>query len=172
MTDRALFSDSDDPAHLDGYGPIPADLARELVAHAVGNGDQVWLRRLYTHPGTGELVAMDSRQRRFRDGLAQLIRLRDQNCRTPWCDAPIRQSDHAEEAQGGGSTSQSNGQGLCQACNLAKQAAGWRASPVSESLGHEVETTTPTGHRYRSRAPALTRPPYRPTRPGLWTLAV
>lgn len=170
MTDHALFAGADDPAHVEGYGPIPADLARELVAHDISSGDKVWLRRLYTHPATGELVAMDSRQRLFRDNLATLIRLRDQTCRTPWCDAPIRQSDHAEEAQADGPTSQANGQGLCQGCNLAKQAPGWRASPVADAHRHEIDTTTPTGHRYRSRAPTLTRPPYRPASPGVWTL--
>ena len=170
MTDGALFAGCDDPAHLEGYGPIPADLARELVAHAISAGDRVWLRRLYTHPGTGELVAMDSRQRLFRDGLAALIRLRDQTCRTPWCDAPIRRGDHAVEHQSRGPTSLENGQGLCEACDLAKQAPGWRASPVADTVGHQIDTTTPTGHRYRSRAPALTRPPYRLTQPGVWTL--
>jgi len=170
MTDRALWAGDDEAAHLDGYGPIPSDLARQFLAHAIDAGDRVWLRRLYTHPGTGELVAMDSRQRLFRDSLAKLIWLRDQTCRTPWCDAPIRRGDHAVEHQSRGPTNLDNGQGLCEACDLAKQAPGWRASPVADALGHQIDTTTPTAHRYRSRAPALTRPPYRPTRPGLWTL--
>jgi len=169
MTDRALLSGHDEPAHLDGYWPVPADLARELVAQALGAADRVWLRRLYTHPATGELTRTDSRQRLFRANLARLIRLRDQTCRTPWCDAPIRQSDHARGHDDAGPTDQRNGQGLCQACNLAKEAPGWRASPVTGELGHQVETTTPTGHRYRSRAPALVRPLYRESRPGVWS---
>ena len=55
----------------------------------------------------------------------------------------------------GGETSGRNGQGLCEACNYAKEAVGWTARP-RPGPGHVVETTTPTGHSYRSRAPALT----------------
>ncbi len=36
---------------------------------------------------------------------------------------------------------------------------GWDAHP-RPGPDHEVETTTPTGHRYRSRAPALMRATY------------
>ena len=170
MTDRALLAGDHAPAQLDGYGPIPAELARELVAHQLDRDDEVWLRRLYAHPATGELVATDSRQRRFRAGLARLIRLRDQSCRTPWCDAPISQVDHVRPRHENGPTATHNGQGMCQACNLAKEAPGWRAATTSNGGGHQVETTTPTGHAYRSRAPAATRPPYRLVRPGVWAL--
>ena len=157
MTDSALLGDSDEPAHLTGYGPIPAELAREIVAGACDRDEQVWLRRLYTSPATGELVTMDSRARRFRSSLARFIKLRDQVCRTPWCNAPVRHSDHPDDVAAGGATSATNGQGLCEACNHAKQAHGWRASPVPGVDGHEVETTMPTGHRYRSHAPPLAR---------------
>ena len=34
MTDAALFGTSEEPAHVEGYGPIPAELAREIVAGA------------------------------------------------------------------------------------------------------------------------------------------
>ncbi len=44
-----------------------------------------------------------------------------------------------------------NGQGLCEACNQAKEAPGFAAT-VHDGV---VTTTTPTGHQVRSRAPAL-----------------
>jgi 5-methylcytosine-specific restriction endonuclease McrA len=157
MSDAALFGESEDPAHLDGYGPIPAELAREIVAGACTRGEQVWLRRLYTSPTTGELLTMDTRARRFRHSLARFIRLRDQVCRTPWCNAPIRHGDHATDAATGGATSADNGQGLCEACNHAKQAPGWTAAPVTDTTGHAIETTMPTGHRYRTRPPPIAR---------------
>ena len=104
MTDAALFGTSDEPAHVEGYGPVPAELAREIVAGACSSSEQVWLRRLYTSPTTGELVAMDARGRIFPRGLARFVRLRDQFCRTPWCDAPIRHTDHADGGAEGGAT--------------------------------------------------------------------
>ena len=81
-------------AHLVGGGPIPAGLARDLVAEAA----QVWVRRLYASPVDGTLVAMDSRRRIFDGKLRQFLVIRDQTCRTPWCDAPIRHADHITAA--------------------------------------------------------------------------
>jgi hypothetical protein len=174
MTDQTLFTIGgapDEPAHLEGYGPIPAELARRLVRAACqGKGTskgKVWLRRLYTAPTTGELVAMDSRRREFGDGLGALLMVRDQTCRTPWCDAPIRHRDHVIAVEEGGRTSSDNGQGLCEACNYAKHAAGWRARAGAGGAGASVRTTTPTGHHYTSRPPELPR-----TRPHLRVDAV
>jgi len=146
MTDLSLFGTSEHPAHLEGFGPVPAELARELVSDACTREEAVWLRRLYTSPGTGELVAMDARSRCFPPGLARFIRLRDRVCRTPWCDAPIRHIDHAHDHHHGGPTTAVNGQGLCQACNHATQAPAWHARPSPSpgaGPGHGIETTTP-----------------------------
>lgn len=155
MTDSTLLGVVDEPAHLDTLGPIPAELAREVMAEALSAEEETFVRRLFTSPSTGELVAMDSRRRLFPASLARLIRLRDQTCRTPWCDAPIRHIDHAEDHAVGGATAVANGQGLCQACNHAKQAPGWRARPGPDPARHEIVTTLPSGHTYRTRPPVL-----------------
>jgi hypothetical protein len=152
MSHEALLGTADDEARLAGFGPIPAELAREIVARALGAGEEVWLRRLYASPTTGELVAMDSRARLFPAGLARLIRLRDQFCRTPWCGAPIRHTDHVVPHEADGSTSATNGQGLCEACNYAKAAPRWRARP---GPGGTVTITTPTGHTRTTRPPPV-----------------
>lgn len=152
MSHEALLGTSDDEARLAGFGPIPAELAREIVANALGRGEEVWLRRLYASPTTGELVAMDSRARLFPAGLARLIKLRDQFCRSPWCDAPIRHVDHVIRHEADGPTSATNGQGLCEACNYAKEAPRWRARP---GQGGTVTTTTPTGHSTTTRPPPI-----------------
>ena len=55
------------------------------------------VRRLFTRIGSGELVALESTSRLFRGGLADFVGLRDQRCRTPWCDAPIRHVDHVRD---------------------------------------------------------------------------
>ncbi|GAA2144285.1 hypothetical protein GCM10009844_17650 [Nocardioides koreensis] len=65
MTDRALFAGATDSAQVAGFGAIPAEVARGLVADLLDAGTATWLRRLYTSPATGELVAMDARSRRF-----------------------------------------------------------------------------------------------------------
>jgi hypothetical protein len=115
-------------------------------------------------PGDGQLAAIDARRRFFDGPIRQLLIARDQWCRTPWCDAPIRHADHVRSAAGGGETELGNGQGLCEACNQSEEAPGWQARPVEETAS-EVETTTLTGHRYRSRPPdppRTRRPELRP----------
>jgi hypothetical protein len=155
MTDRALLGDgegSDEPAHLSGHGPIPADLARRLAASAA-EAEKAWLRRLYATPDTGRLIGMDSQRRIFPAGLARFIEVRDQFCRTPWCDAPIRHIDHALPHHQDGATSEANGNGLCAQCNYIRQAPDWEIRP-EPGPRHTLRITTPTGHSYRSTAPA------------------
>jgi hypothetical protein len=148
MTDSTLLAGDHTPAHLDGYGPVPAFVARQITRGA----DQAWLRRLYTSPVDGSLVAMESRRRCFDGELRHLLVLRDQTCRNSWCDAPIRHADHITPVADGGHTSADNGQGLCEACNYAKQAPGWHTQRVPGNR-HPVQTTTPTGRSYMSQTP-------------------
>ena len=115
---------------------------------------EVSLRRLFADPKSGALVAMESSRRAFDRALAGFIELRDQQCRTPWCDAPVRHRDHVVKAGHGGPTSAANGQGLCEACNYAKEAIGWQAWP-RPGPRHTVEMLTPTGHSYASVAPPM-----------------
>ena len=113
---------------------------------------------------------MDSRARLVPQGLARFLRLRDRTCRTSWCDAEIRHADHVVPVADGGPTSESNTQGLCEACNHAKQAPGWTARPRPGPT-HTVEVVTPTGHTYRSTAPPAIDPIWFETQPGVWTRA-
>lgn len=173
MSAQALFEGAHDTAHLADHGPIPAGLARQLVADHLDSGSRLWLRRLYTCPQTGELTAMDSRQRLFRGRLREFLQLRDQFCRNPFCGAPIRHADHVTGVAAGGDTSAADGQALCESCNYAKQTPGWRARPSPGAPRHTVEITTPTGHTYQSQAPpliGLRRGAYQQVDDGLWHL--
>ncbi|GAA4695321.1 HNH endonuclease [Promicromonospora umidemergens] len=166
VSDAALLGEGHEPAVvLDGtgvgHGTVPASVARTLVAGAL-DLDAAWLRAIYATTN-GDLIGTTSKRRFFADGLADLLRIRDQGtCRTSWCDAPIRHLDHVRPAADGGETGLANGQGLCAACNQAKEACGWRSTAGTDPASgrHVVVTTTPTGHSYRSVAP----PPPRPAR--------
>jgi hypothetical protein len=99
---------------------------------------------------------MESRARLFPKGLARFIDLRDETCRTPYCDAPIRHRDHAQPDSRGGPTSAVNGLGACEACNYAKEAPDWTVvTTIDEKGTHRAEFTTPTGARHTSNAPPL-----------------
>ncbi len=156
MSDTALLGDEDSPALVSGYGPIPAGIARDLLKTADRDA-KTWLRRLYAHPGSGALTQVESRRRTFPPGLRRFITNRDQTCRTPWCDAPIRHLDHIRAHSDGGTTSLGNGQGLCERCNYTKQAPGWtaRTLPGERAQPHRVRVTTPTGHTYDATAPPV-----------------
>ncbi|WDF34647.1 DUF222 domain-containing protein [Arthrobacter agilis] len=142
--------------------PSRSDLRRPLGSadrHSPGSADrqgdrefQVWLRRLFTAPAGGELLASDSKARLFTSGQRRFIRARDTTCRTPFCDAPIRHYDHINPWSEGGRTSLANGAGLCEACNHIKEGDGWsvRTRPGPR---HTIVVETPTGHTYHSTAP-------------------
>lgn len=179
MTDRALFGGANDPAILVGYDPIPASIARGMVlgeasvekTHGDGEGKQgghgagawsprVWLKRLFTHPDSNALLAMDSKARLFPAGMQEFLRLQDQRCSEPYCDAPIREYDHVKSYAAGGPTSMVNGQGMCTSCNLDKEAPGWSSTRIAGGANGppRTEIKTPTGHRYVSTAPPLPGP--------------
>ncbi|WP_265443965.1 HNH endonuclease [Flexivirga meconopsidis] len=162
-----LIGASPDAAVLDGFGPIPADLAREIVAHPDGERSRCFLRRMFTAPGTGELVAMESPARVFPKLLAELIAARDQLCRTPFCGAPIRHTDHILRHVDGGVTSYDNGQGLCERCNYVKE------HPDLRVTGDATRTMASTaGFDIESRPPPLPGRPVSPIQPnGPRTLA-
>lgn len=121
MDTDSLLAGGTTPARMDGYGPISADLARQLVTTA----HQATLRRLFTTPDEPDLVRMESTTRTFTGLLRELITLRDDTCRTPWCEAPIRHIDHITPWAHGGTTSYTNSytnsQGLCETCNYTKE---------------------------------------------------
>lgn len=124
----------DTPARLDGFGPIPADLARQLIEKS---GER--LRRIFTDPDSGDLISMESKARHYPGLLATFIRLRDQHCRTAHCSAAITQIDHIRPHHAGGHTSEPNGRGTCTTCNLVKE------HPNYTVTGDARRTTTVTG---------------------------
>lgn len=150
---ETLTGDTDDrPAELRDYGPIPAPLARRLLHDTRGS---LFLRRLFTAPG-GQIIGADDRRRRFPGALARLIAHRDQRCRDPFCDAPIRHLDHITRHTDGGPTNYSNGRGVCARGNYTREMPGWHLKLLDDGLRgqpHAVAVTTPTGHVYTSQAP-------------------
>ncbi|MDA8437360.1 MAG: DUF222 domain-containing protein [Propionibacterium sp.] len=172
MPADSLLGEGVEPGWIAGHGGVPGPVARRLVGSAPRLGS--WVRRLWAAP-TGGLIAMESRHRLFPQGLGEFVSIRDDLCRTPYCDAPIRHIDHIVAKADGGETSAANGQGLCERCNHAKQALGWSEvnphhgpdddPPEREDAGTadrgargrrftdptcQVTITTPTGHHYLS----------------------
>src|SRR5690625_2219062 len=60
MEDTTLFGDDDQPAWIPGHGPVPAGIIKDWLADPTV---KAFLRRMYTRPSDGQLVAMESRRR-------------------------------------------------------------------------------------------------------------
>ena len=156
--DALIKPDDQSAAVIPGYGPLPPELAWELLTTSRG---RKWWRRLFTAPTKesnrrGPLVSGDSTRRYFDGWLAKLVRLRDQTCRDPFCDAPIRHIDHITRYSDGGPTTFTNGRGVCARGNLIREMPGWQIRPTdcgNQGESHKIIITTPTDHHYLSRAP-------------------
>lgn len=151
----AALAISDDGCELDGYGPIPAPIAREIMT----NTRSIW-RAVLCDPGTGEPVDLGRTRRRPSAVIRDLVRIRDRECVMPWCHRPARHCDHDHEQAwaapgGGGSTSVANGGPRCRRHHRLKDQPGWSAryDPV-----HGItRVTTPHGATYTAhREPVLT----------------
>ena len=182
MTDLTLLDGEERTAWIDGH-PLPGRIARDLAlgtratpaapersegSAPIGTSEKPppevsraarWIRRLYADDRPGELTAVDPRRRLFRGEVRRFILLRDQRCRTPWCDAPIHDIDHAHRFADGGDTDPDNGVGHCRRFNLAKEIPGWESTTARAAEGAPSRLTirTPTGHIYTSTAPELRR---------------
>ncbi len=173
MTDRSLFMGKKEPAYLEGYGYISSQVARELIAGSFdGNGVDIRklregeyqdylenletvteIIRLYTAPGGTELVAMDSKARAFPKKLRRFIRVRDRNCRTPYCDGLVQEADHILQHHLGGRTNADNSAGRCPICNKAKEKWGW---DEYVALAHpQTMVIQNAGMRFVSQAPPV-----------------
>ncbi|WP_121251740.1 DUF222 domain-containing protein [Nocardioides ferulae] len=149
----------DRPARTADGSVVPAQTVRDLIHTA---GAPVWLRRIFTDPATGVVTASDPTRRFYNTADLGFIRWRDQHCRSPFCDARIDEGDHAERFADGGQTTRENAQGACKPHNLVKETPGWRTRVTDPRPSHHtIETTTPTGHTYRSQAPPALPPPAR-----------
>ena len=139
-------------AEIVGHGPVPAGLAKGILAGSTGKR---WWRRLFTAPHGG-IVGGDPGRRCFDGTLAALVGYRDGNrCREPFCDAPAREIDHVVAHRHGGPTGFTNGRATCVRSNQVREMPGRAVRLVHDGLGdhpHTVATTTPTGHTYTSRA--------------------
>ncbi|MGH3459973.1 MAG: DUF222 domain-containing protein [Kribbellaceae bacterium] len=165
MSADSLLGHEQTPAELHGYGPMPADLALDLIGQAADDAAvAVWVRRIFTDPVDDTVLHVDTRRRRFDGALARLIRYRDRVCRDPFCTAPIRHLDHVNPYRDGGPTNAANGAGLCERGNYVKDMHGWSRRLTTTSAGagsnqrRVLEVTTPTGHRYTSGPPPALGP--------------
>ncbi len=150
----SLLGHTDEPAELDGHGPIDAETARRLAAHAPS------FRRILTHPETGAFLSLGRTTYRVPAGLAEYLRVRDGVCRFPGCSrrAVGCDLDHTRDWAKGGGTCHDNLAHLCRKHHRLKHQTRWR---MSQGPGGDIRWTSPAGREH------VTSPdqPFRPARP-------
>lgn len=152
-----LLGLDDEPAHLGGYGPVGADVARALAS------DGTW-RRWLVDDATGTVLDVGTRSYRPSARLARLVRARDDTCVFPTCAVPARlcELDHTVPFGDGGTTSAGNLGPLCVTHHLYKTHGRYR---LEQPAAGTFVVTTPTGRVYRTRAD---RPPGVRAAPPTW----
>ncbi|PSK97275.1 uncharacterized protein DUF222, partial [Haloactinopolyspora alba] len=135
-----LFGADEQPAWLDGFGPITADAARRIA------GEGPW-RRLLTDPATGELLEYGRSTYHPPPHLATFVIARDQTCRLPTCERPASEADidHKQPYHHGGSTGASNNWPLHPGHHLGKTHHSYR---IHTDTHGTTWWTTPAGHQY------------------------
>ncbi|MEO8262127.1 MAG: DUF222 domain-containing protein [Pseudolysinimonas sp.] len=143
-----LLGLSDEPGHLDGYGPIDAETARRLAAHAPS------FRRLLTHPVSGTLLGVDRTSYRPPADLKRWLAVTDQTCRFVGCGRLARNSDidHTIDRQYGGATRADNLAHLCRHHHRLKHMTKWTVEQ-EKSPDRRISWTSPTGHQATADPP-------------------
>jgi hypothetical protein len=137
---ETLMHLNDEPGDLGGFGPMIAELAREVATASKG-----W--KLAVTDGSGQPLWSGRARRRPGNHLRHLVEARDPVCVFPGCRMPATQSDldHREPWSEGGPTSEENLVPLCRHDHRLKHDGGWTLG-VDES-GRWI-WTSPLGHRY------------------------
>ncbi|WP_433556633.1 DUF222 domain-containing protein [Pseudonocardia xinjiangensis] len=148
-----LRGTSDEPGELAGYGPIPADHARELAA----DPDSVW-HRLVTDPVSGALLDYGTTRYRPPPHLTEHVIARHQYCQGPGCRVPANRCDLDHNVPfdpdtDQGPTSAANLGPKCRPHHRLKGMSGWSVSQYPDGT---ILWTTPSGHTYRVDPPPLT----------------
>jgi hypothetical protein len=147
-----LLGLDDQPADLEGHGPIDAVRARALAAGGV------W-RRVVTDPMTDRVLDVGRERYRPPAALDEFVRTRDETCAFPGCTVPACRCelDHtvayrprpgADPGEPLGRTDADNLGPVCHRHHRLKTDGGFRLRQIEPGL---FEWITPAGHRYLTR---------------------
>ena len=138
---------SDAPGDLAGYGPVVAEIAREVAKRQRRSS---WTATV-TDPATGEIVAAMPVRRRPTAQQRREVRARYPECVWPGCRMPASQSDldHRTPFASHGPTEPSNLGPLCRHHHVIRHRHRWH---YSRRRNGDHEFTSPLGHTYVTRA--------------------
>ncbi|KIC62621.1 HNH endonuclease signature motif containing protein, partial [Pseudarthrobacter phenanthrenivorans] len=144
----ALLGLTDEPAELDGYGPIPAFMARKLVADGADS-----FHRVLVDPRDGAPLEIGRTRYRLTPAIKRWLRIRDRKCSFPGCSnhTPDNDTDHLTAWHHGGATDVSNLAQLCPKHHRLKHHSHWTPDPATPD--EPPGWTSPTGRHYNPEHP-------------------
>jgi hypothetical protein len=144
----SLLGCTDEPAMLDGYGPIPPSMARRLIADGAES-----FHRVLTDPRDGAPLEIGRTSYRLTKAQRQWLRLRDGKCPFPGCSnhSLDNEADHILAWAHGGSTGISNLGQPCRKHHRLRHITGW--TPTTATKNEPPGWISPTGLHYASEHP-------------------
>ncbi|WP_461173502.1 HNH endonuclease [Arthrobacter sp. Z1-9] len=141
----SLMGLTDEPAMLDGYGPIPPSMARQLVANGASS-----FYRVLVDPRDGAPLEIGRTSYSLTKAMKKALQLRDGRCTFPGCNNPSldNEADHLQAWQHGGHTGISNLAQLCPKHHRLKHATGW--TPTQATTIEPPGWISPIGRHYRA----------------------
>jgi hypothetical protein len=141
----ALMGLTDEPAMLDGYGPIPPSMARDLVA----NGAESF-HRVLVDPRDGAPLEIGRTSYRVTKAMRNWLRMRDGKCPFPGCNnhSLDNEADHILAWHKGGTTGVSNLGQPCPKHHKLRHTTGWQ--PTRATKTEPPGWTSPTGRHYKT----------------------
>lgn len=141
----SLLGLTDEPAMLDGYGPIPPSMARELVASGAES-----FHRVLVDPRDGAPLEIGRTSYRLTKAMRAWLRMRDAKCPFPGCsnNSLDNEADHLLAWANGGTTGISNLGQPCPKHHKLRHTTSWTPTPATKN--QPPGWTSPTGRHYTS----------------------
>ena len=141
----SLLGAGEEPAVLDGYGPIPPSMARRLIT---GGADSFY--RVLTDPRDGAPLEIGRTSYRLTKAQRHWLRLRDGRCPFPGCGnhSLDNEADHLLAWADGGTTGISNLGQPCPRHHRLKHGSAWQ--PTRAGKDHPPGWISPSGRHYPS----------------------
>jgi hypothetical protein len=157
----SLLGLTDEPAMLDGHGPIPSSMARKLVADGADS-----FYRVLVDPKDGAPLEIGRTSYRVTKAIRRWLRLRDGKCPFPCCSnhSLDNEADHLLAWHQGGTTGISNLGQPCPKHHRLKHASTW--TPTEATKNEPPSWISPSGRRYKSEHQDW-EPPHWPQHLGL-----
>jgi hypothetical protein len=135
----SLLDEPEEPATLEGFGPIDSATAKRLAGAA-----RSWVRIL-THPVTGAVLDVDRKTYRVPKDLRRWVEVHHPTCIRPGCRRLARDCDmdHLIDWQYGGTTRSTNLAPECEPDHVLRHNSRWDVHVDPDS--GEIYWTSPTG---------------------------